>query len=287
MRTSLRLTLTAGLVLTAFSSPLLANDDAEWSTDRVDDAWAERALANPDMDRGWCSHSNDGKPTHHEVREFSYPRGAKPIAIDGGVNGGMTVMGGERDGVRILYRITARASTEDRARALTPQVQLELKDGWLRPSGPETSRGESWSVEIKAWVPRASNLVLKTYNGPLGLRGVRGTMDLNSTNGPVSLEELGGAVQAHTENGPLHVGLSGSHWGGTGLDAEAVNGPVNLEIPAGYSARLITGSINGPQAYDDAIEPRRSGTWSRTTLGKGGPVVRVVTTNGPFQIGYR
>lgn len=285
MRRSLGLTVAAGLVLAAFSSPLLANDDPDWSTDRVDDAWAERALADPEMDRGWCQmHSNDGRASHREVREFSYPRVAKPVAIDGGENSGMTVIGWERDHVRVLYRVTALARTEERAREIVSQVQVDLKGGWLRPHGPATSRGEFWSVEFKAWVPHASNLALTTMNGPLGVRGVRGTMDLNSTNGPVSLEELAGAVQAHVENGPLHVGLSGSHWDGTGLDAEAVNGPLNLEIPADYSARLITGSINGPGAYD---ESGRHGAWTRRTLGKGGPLVRVVTTNGPFQIGER
>ena len=290
MRTPLRLTVIAGLVLAASSSPLLANDDSDWSTDRVDDAWAERALAHPEMDRGWCqlshSDSHDQRVVHCEVRELPYSRVGKPIAIDGGENGGMTVMGGERDRVRILYRVMARARSEEQARALAGDVRLELKDGWLRSSGPETSRDQWWTVEVKAWVPQASNVALTTVNGPLGVRGVRGKMDLNTINGPMSLVDLGGAVQARTENGPLHVSLSGPKWDGTGLDAEAQNGPLNLEVPADYSARLITGSINGPRSYDYAIDsPRHS--WTTMTLGKGGPLVRVVTTNGPFQITER
>jgi hypothetical protein len=290
MRRSLRITVAAGLVLAAFSSALFAKDDPDWSTDRVDDAWAEQALANPESDRGWCQSSrswNDGRVGHREVREFSYPRAGKPLAIDGGENGGMTVMGWDRDRVRVLYRVTAMARTEDRARELAGEVQVELKDGWLRSDGPKITRNDWWSVEFKVWAPRQSNLALTTINGPVGVRDVRGTMDLSTTNGPMSLVDLGGAVEARAENGPLYVALSGSQWDGAGLDAEAQNGPLDLAIPSNYSARLVTGTINGPRNYEYALESTRRSSWNRTTLGKGGPLVRVVTTNGPFHIGER
>src|SRR5206468_3484760 len=119
VRIPLRLTMAAFLVFSAFSSPLLAEDDSNWSTDRLDDAWAERALANPELDRGWSQSCRDdwsnGRVAHCEVREFSYPRVRQPVAINGGQNGGMTVMGWNRDYVRILYRVIARARTEERA----------------------------------------------------------------------------------------------------------------------------------------------------------------------------
>ena len=292
MRISSCFSLAAGLVLAALSSPLFAKNDPDWSTDHLDDAWAERALAHPELDEGWCqlSHNNDSdhRVVHCEVREFSYPLVRKPVAIDGGENSGMTVMGWNRDHVRILYRVMTRARTEERVRALAAEVQLELAKGWLRPDGPSvTPRGESWMVEVKAWVPRASDLALSTQNGPLGVRDVHGRMDLSSVNGPVSLVDLGGAVQARIQNGPLHVALAGSRWDGAGLDAEAENGPLNLELPADYSARFETGTINGPQGMDYPIESNHRRGWITTTLGKGGPPVRVVTHNGPFQITER
>lgn len=287
-----RLTLTSLLVFAAFSSPLLAKDDSEWSTDRLDDAWAERALAHPELDRGWNQSCRDawrnGLVGHCEVREFSYPRVKQPVAINGGENGGMTVMGWDRDYVRILYRVIARARTDEQARAVAAKIQLELVKGWLRPDGPlAESRNAWWTVEVKAWVPRASDLGLRTVNGPMGVRDVRGSMILNSINGPVSLVDLGGAVEARVQNGPLHVALAGARWDGAGLDAEAQNGPLNLSLPADYSARLTTGTINGPEAFDYAIESNRRSAWITTMLGKGGPPVRVVTNNGPFHIGER
>ena len=291
MSTPFRLTLSAAFVLAAFASPLPAVSAFDESTDRLDDAWADRALANPADDRGWCMNRiqdrNDGRVVHCEVREFTDPRVGRRIAIDGGENSGMTVMGGDRDDVRIVYRVLTRARSDERARALAARIELRLVDGWLRPAGPETSGRDFWAVEVKAWVPRTSDLALSTHNGPMGVRNVRGRMDLASINGPMSLVDLAGAVEARVENGPLHVGLAGSHWDGAGLDAEAQNGPLNVELPSDYSARFTSGSLNGPQSIDYALEASRGHAWWTTTLGKGGRPVRVVTHNGPFHIGER
>ncbi len=292
MRMLFRLSLAGGLVLAGFSSPLLAEQESEWSTDHLDDAWVEHVLAHPESDRGWCQLSHpdqsDGRVVHREVRTFSYPRNKRPVAIDGGLNSGMTVMGWDRDSVRIVYRVMTRARSANRARAIAADVEVELAKGWLRPKGPfEPTRNEWWAVEIKAWVPRAHDLVLSTENGPLAVRDVRGRMKLETVNGPMSLVDLGGAVEARAENGPLHVALAGSRWDGAGIDAEAQNGPLNLVLPSDYSAHLVTGTINGPTAFDYAIESSRHRGWIDTTLGKGGPPVRVVTNNGPFHIGER
>jgi len=291
MRALVRHTFAAGLVLACLSCPALAKEKWTGSTDQLDDTWAQSALDDPQMDRGWCQSCdqdwNDGRVSHCEVREFAFPRGKRPIAIRGGDNGGMTVMGWDRDSVRIVYRVTARANTEERAAALASSIRLAIASGWLEPDGPEATRSEWWSVEVKAWVPRSSQLALETENGPLGVRGVKGTMDLNTTNGPMSLVDLGGAVEARVQNGPLNVELAGSQWDGTGLDAEAQNGPLNLSLPAKYSAELVTGTISGPRSFEYAIERGQRGEWIETTLGKGGKRVRVVTHNGPFHIEER
>ena len=60
MRISSYFSLAAGLVLAALSCPLFAKADSDWSTDHLDDAWAERALAHPELDEGWC------QPCHND-----------------------------------------------------------------------------------------------------------------------------------------------------------------------------------------------------------------------------
>ncbi|NOT33126.1 MAG: hypothetical protein HOP12_03045 [Candidatus Eisenbacteria bacterium] len=289
MRSALLLTVATALMIAAGPSASRAGNGS--STNRLDDAWVERALAHPERDQGWSQSSdswNDGRVVACVVREFDYPRAKGPIAIDGGQNSGMTVMGSDRDDVRILYRVMARARTEEQARGLAARIQLELNDGVLEPVGPDESpKNEWWTVDVKVWVPRATDLELRTLNGPIGVRDVHGTMKLKTSNGPMSLEDLGGDVQARLQNGPLHVVLSGPRWKGDGLDAEALNGPLSLMLPADYSARLTTGTLSGPRTFDYAIDSHRRRGWITTALGRGGPPVRVVTNNGPFSISER
>jgi hypothetical protein len=87
------------------------------------------------------------------------------------------------------------------------------------------------------------------------------------------------------------VALSGSTWEGAGLDAETRNGPISVAIPAGYAAVLETGTVNGPFETEIPlqvrIEPGESDRRFRVELGGGGPLVRVVTTNGPVSIESR
>jgi len=256
------------------------------------DDWASRALADPEMDRGWdqpCKDDwNDGRDVYCVVKEFPYTADAKPIAIDGGENGGIEVMGWDKSTVRVLYRVKARARGEDRAREIAEAIEVTRTGGKVRPEGPETNSREWWSAEFKVWVPRSSDLWLHTLNGPLGITRVRGTMDLRTTNGPLSLVDLGGAVQARADNGPLHVELEGARWQGAGLDASTQNGPVDFELPANYSALIETGTINGPKTIDYELHLRRLGHGHiNTTLGSGGPPVRVVTDNGPFRMASR
>jgi DUF4097 and DUF4098 domain-containing protein YvlB len=122
------------------------------------------------------------------------------------------------------------------------------------------------------------------------VRGITGTMALSAHNGPVALHGVAGDVHARVRNGPLSVYLAGDRWEGTGLDAETVNGPVVLAIPENYSARLETGTVNGPMSVDFPMTVTIQGRLSQrlnTTLGSGGAPVRVVTTNGPLVIRRR
>lgn len=66
-----------------------------------------------------------------------------------------------------------------------------------------------------------------------------------------------------------------------------MNGPVDLEIPRGYNADLETGTVNGPMVTRVPLTITVQGSLRdriQSKLGKGGPPVRVVTTNGPLTI---
>ena len=260
------------LALTALPAFAAAQStDSEW-------------LRQCDRDRGYGD-----RERACEVRVTGFrPRGGV-ISASPGTNGGVQVIGWDRDSVAVHARIQAQADRLSDARALAEGVQISRSGNTVTADGPESGRNESWSVSFVMYVPRRSDLTLDTHNGPVSVASVSGVLDLRTVNGPLTLSDVGGDVHARTSNGPLRVELTGTRWQGAGLDAETSNGPVTLIIPERYSANLETGTQNGPINTDFELTVSlggygRSSRRLNATLGQGGAPVKAVTTNGPLTL---
>ena len=267
--------LLATLALTLPVAPLHAQEsDAEWLDDcRNDHDW-----------------NRDTRVRHCEIRQVGLKGAVRggPLTVDPGMNGGVDVEGWDRDSVAVTARIQVNARSEDDAAAVAREIRIDASGRMIRAIGPEpTGRRQSWSVSFVVMVPRRTDLSVATENGPLSVAHVTGRMDLSTQNGPLSLSGVAGDVHAHAQNGPLSVRLTGNRWEGTGLDAETQNGPAVLRIPEDYNAKLDFGTVNGPMDVGFPITVTINGRITdrvSTTLGQGGPPVRVVTTNGPMSV---
>ena len=208
------------------------------------------------------------------------------LTVRPGQNGAVQIIAYEGSQIEVHARLQANAATQRAADAILRDVRVDLGQT-ITAQGPETDRGEHWTASFVIYVPRSTNVDAKTQNGPISIRNVVGKMELVAQNGPIQLSGVGGDVHAETQNGPLQVRLTGTRWVGEGLNAETQNGPVQLSIPANYNAALETGTVNGPMESDFPLTVTLNGrSWKRlsTTLGDGGPTVRVVTTNGPVSL---
>jgi hypothetical protein len=243
-------------------------------------------------DSEWLASCRDrdrnDQEVHCEVRHLALRRG--PLDIDPGENGGVTVRAWDRDSIAVTARVQANGETVGEADALAGRITVTTDGGTLRVDGPSTHRHAGWGVEIVLMVPRHTDLTARTVNGPIGVTGVTGRLDLSTVNGPIDLHDVAGDVHARAQNGPLDVSLAGQRWEGAGLDAETVNGPVTLAIPHAYSAKLETGTVNGPWDLRMPLTVTLMGRSPRhitSVLGDGGAPVRVVTTNGPVTVETR
>lgn len=241
-----------------------------------DDDWISRC-----EDYSWRS----DRARHCESREYSIRSLSGPLIVDGRENGGITVIGWDRDSVSVIARIQANADHEDDARALAKQVTVSVSSGRISADGPSSRRRQSWAVSYEIRVPRRTDLDLRTHNGGIGVREVSGNIDMEAHNGPITVRSAGGRVRGRTTNGPLRAELSGARWEGAGLDLQTTNGPVVLEIPERYAAELQAGTTNGPMRVDFPITVQgRIGRRIETTLNGGGPLIRAITTNGPLSL---
>jgi hypothetical protein len=249
-------------------------------------------LTQSGTDADPCSGNNnswdDNYRQHCEVRESTMPGGA--LTVDAGQNGGISVDAWDRNDVRVRAIVRTKARSDERARQLASGVQIQSGGGRVLATGPDTERRENWSVSYRINVPRRTDLDLSANNGGITINGVSGNVRFDTTNGGVRLGGLGGRVNGRTTNGGLTVNLSGDRWDGEGIDVETSNGGVTLSIPDNYNAQLEARTINGglnidfPITIQGELSSRRGIT---TTLGSGGPTVRVRTNNGGLRIGRR
>lgn len=158
----------------------------------------------------------------------------------------------------------------------------------VRAVGPHTSRTRSFWVSYELLVPEAADLRLETMNGGIALHDVKGTVEFKTVNGGVTVDSAAGSVRGRTTNGGVEVSLDGTSWQGEGLDVETTNGGVRVTVPADYSAQLVTGTVNGGMRVDFPVTVQgRIDRRLDVTLGRGGPTIRAMTTNGGVVIRSR
>ncbi len=246
------------------------------SAQRNDSEWLDNCRSNR-----W----NNDRDNYCEVRVTGFRLGGKTLDVDARENGGIAIHAWDRDSVEVHERIQAWGNTSGEAADIGRQMRVTVNGAKIRAEGLlSRGRNTSWSVSYDIWVPRSVNLDLVASNGPIGITGTNGAVNATTENGPLSLVGLSGKVHARTSNGPLHVSLAGRRWEGGSLDAETTNGPASVDIPEGYSAHLVTGTINGPMRSDFPITLRGNISARRieTDIGGGGSTVRALTTNGPL-----
>lgn len=232
------------------------------------DGWEE--------DRGWGS-----KGRYCETRQLTLPAAAE-ISVDAGQNGGIRVQGADRSDIDLEVRIQVWDRSEKGAREIVDRVEILTENGRIKAEGP---RNEGWSVSYRLRVPHQTDLDLEAHNGGISITEVSGQLRAETHNGGLSLTALAGDVQAETTNGGVQLELVGDTWQGAGLDVETRNGGVKLSIPRGYSAELETGTINGRVNIDFPVTVQgQIGHSIETTLGSGGPPIRVKTRNGGVSV---
>jgi hypothetical protein len=219
-------------------------------------------------------------------------------------NGGVQVQGWDKD----TYSVTSCkfASNEDgSAQRILAQMTLSVRNGEVSTNGP--SDDGDWTIYLLIRAPKASVIDLDTANGPLSLYSVDGKLTAHATNGPITLRDFSGDadvraangpisisgssgnVRIHTENGPISINLKGTTWSGTGLTADAQNGPLTLSVPSDYKSSFSVESRNySPMSCHASICDNARKTWDdnnrRIEYGASPAMIKLSTVNGPVSI---
>jgi DUF4097 and DUF4098 domain-containing protein YvlB len=220
-----------------------------------------------------------------ELRSTTLPVTNGQLSVSG-KNGGIDVIGEERQDIALEARVMTQDASRENAQALAREVKI-ITSGTIHAEGPTTwgLSHRSWWVSWSLRVPRHVAAELHTANGGIKLTNVVGVIHVGTTNGGLTLDDLGGDVHATTVNGGLDVRLDGNAWHGAGLEARTTNGGVTVKAPDQYSAHLVAETVNGgisvgfPITIQGKIRHQID-----TNIGQGGPTLHFQTVNGGVSI---
>jgi DUF4097 and DUF4098 domain-containing protein YvlB len=219
-------------------------------------------------------------------------------------NGGTQVVGWDQN----HYSVTAckAVAAGDDAESMLSQITMSIDNGSVSTHGPSAEHGQ-WTVYLLIRTPKSATVVLDTmngpislydvdgkltahaHNGPISLRNFSGDGEVSAVNGPISVEGSSGSLRIRTENGPINVDLKGTSWNGSGLSADAQNGPVTLRVPSGFQSGFVVESTNhAPMSCRASICDGARKTWDdehrRIEYGSSPAVVHLSTVNGPVSV---
>jgi len=214
-------------------------------------------------------------------------------------NGEVSTSGPGDDGEWTIYLLVRapKAAVIDLETANGP-LSLYSVDGKLTAhatNGPITLRDFSGDADVRAAngpitiTGSSGNVRIHTENGPITLRDFSGDADVRAANGPITITGSSGNVRIHTENGPISINLKGTTWSGTGLTADAQNGPLTLSVPSDYKSSFSVESRNySPMSCHASICDNARKTWDdnnrRIEFGGSPAMIKLSTVNGPVSI---
>jgi DUF4097 and DUF4098 domain-containing protein YvlB len=255
---------------------------------------------------------------YHEDFHYNYPLKAGGRVSVETFNGGVEISPWEQDTVDISG--TRYARSQDLISELKIDIDHTTDAVSIRTSRPTTRNG-NYGARFVIKVPR--NAVLdrittsngairatdgtgpgrfRTSNGGIHVLGFKGELKADTSNGTLELTDVEGPITAHTSNGSIRgKGLRGAldlDTSNGGIDLAFIAGPVpgirahtsnsgiTVRLPGQVNARLMASTSNGSITSDFEMLVKGEISKHRMdgTLGSGGPLIDLQTSNGGIRI---
>ena len=139
-------------------------------------------------------------------------------------------------------------------------------------------------VNFHVKLPRGTNLKLSGTNQKISVADIDGTIEALNTNGEIHLAGLTNFAMATSTNGA--VDLTFTKITDAGAGCSTTNGAVSLTLPKDAHANLKIHTSNGA-IHTDNLNMATTESSAHTlegTLGGGGSIIQVATTNGEVKL---
>jgi len=126
---------------------------------------------------------------------------------------------------------------------------------------------------------------VSTGNGDVEVRNAKARVHVSTGNGDVDVVTVEGPVEVSSGNGDIDVRMSALR-AREDMAFHTGSGDVHLTLPPNYNGELDASTGNGSirSDFDLKIKGQLSPRHVRATIGSGGPMLRMSTGNGEFEI---
>lgn len=256
-----------------------------------------------------------------EISKFEVPSGN--VVHIHNANGKTQIIGEDREDIEVHACKQSRAECTSAAEQLIQEMKVKSETVAGRME-IEVDIPRRWNrhgrVNLCVRLPRAVEVEVTSSNGRVSVEGLRAGLQARSSNGSLCIQDVIGDLQvitanakvccqhtqgkltARSSNGKLelreHIGpVDASTSNGSicvslgSIDREGVilatsNGRILLELPEDVDADLDIRVDNGVIRADRVVESATSDTAGRMRgkLGRGGPMVKLRTSNGTISV---
>lgn len=187
----------------------------------------------------------------------------------------------------ILERITS-SNGSVRVAQIEGNGRIKTSNGAVRASNFKgdidisTSNG---AVELDTF---AGGATIRTSNGSIKAHGVRGFFDADTSNGAIDAHILeassGRPVRAESSNGRISLQVDALN--NNDIQASTSNSSLTVKLPSNLNARIkaSTSNANIETEYELAVKGTISKSRLEGTIGSGGPLLDLHSSNGSIRI---
>jgi hypothetical protein len=254
---------------------------------------------------------------------LTLPRPAGATLTINNANGRTRLLGEDREDIELVACKRARAESVEAARRMVGEIHVRTYDSPegleidVEIPGRWNRHG---TTDLDIRVPRDIAVNVTSANGKVCLRGIQASVHAKSSNGAVSIEDVVGSIEVYTSNAKCCFGQTvgrlrarssngkielvdhaGSvdastsngvvnatleQIGDEGVEVATSNGRIVLELPqevdADVDIRVENGVIRTSRDLD--TQTREPNGRIRGTLGRGGPLIKLRTSNGTITL---
>jgi hypothetical protein len=231
------------------------------------------------------------------------------VAIMGAPNGSIRVEPSAGNQIEITAEVSLEASTEADLTTLaniTGYVTEEsLGKVTINSVGPHDAKyvkridkkfpkrlmGATFSIDYLVKVPRYCDLQIDAGKGDITIRGVEGSLRINSLESNAKLDLVGGTLNATFAKGNISLTIPERSWRGSGLDVALANGSMEVYFPINLSAELDASVLRTGKIENSLIDlkPRvRTQKFTDTLIsakaGSGGVPMKFTVGDGTLKL---